>query len=158
MKFYIKQKVFSFNDRFSIKDETWEDIYFAEGEFFSFGKKLHIYDKKNRHVLSIEQKLFTFMPEYDLVRDGMTVATVKKQFTFFYPSYAIDGMPITVEGDFFDHTYDIFRDGKTVASIYKEWFTWGDSYALDIRDPADEIHALALVLAIDCAMESDNNN
>ena len=32
--------------------------------------------------------------------------------------------------------------------------TWGDSYELDIANPADEIIALAVVITIDCVMES----
>ena len=36
--------------------------------------------------------------------------------------------------------------------IHKEWFTWGDSYELDISDPAYELTALGIVLAIDTAM------
>ena len=61
-----------------------------------------------------------------------------------------------VEGEFWEHSYTVSKDGRPIVSIDKEWFTWGDCYTLDISDPADEIYALALVLAIDCAMEADN--
>ena len=44
MKLYIKQKVFSITDKFTVKDETEQDKYFVEGEFFTLGKKLHIKD------------------------------------------------------------------------------------------------------------------
>jgi uncharacterized protein YxjI len=44
MKLYIKQKVFSWADRFTVKDENGADRYFVEGEMFSWGKKLHVYD------------------------------------------------------------------------------------------------------------------
>jgi hypothetical protein len=36
--------------------------------------------------------------------------------------------------------------------------TWGDSYELDIADGVNEITALAVVLAIDAVIESQNNN
>ena len=42
MKLYIKQKVFSWVDRFTVFDETGADKYYVEGEFFSWGKKLHV--------------------------------------------------------------------------------------------------------------------
>ena len=159
MKLYIKQKVFSFNDKFTVKDEYGEDKYFAEGEFFSFGKKLHILNLNGDELISIEQRLFTFMPQYDIVKNGQTMATIRKKFSFFYPSYEIDGMPITVEGDFFDHTYDIFREGQNIASIYKEWFTWGDSYVVDINShtATDPLILLAIAITIDCVIDSQNN-
>ena len=38
----------------------------------------------------------------------------------------------------------------------KEWFTWGDCYALDIADSADEMLALAVVLAVDAVHAQAN--
>lgn len=35
MKLYIKQKVFSWGDKFTVKDVNGEDRYFVEGEIFS---------------------------------------------------------------------------------------------------------------------------
>ncbi|MBQ8498109.1 MAG: LURP-one-related family protein [Clostridia bacterium] len=159
MKLYIKQKVFSLNDKFTVKDEVENDLYFVESEFFTFGKKLHITNAHGDDLLSIEQKLFTFAPQYNIVKRGEIMATVVKRFSLFYPSYEIDGMPITVEGDFFDHTYDIFRDGRPIASIYKEWFTWGDSYVVDISNATDTdpLIILAIAITIDCVMASQNN-
>ena len=37
MKLYIKQKVFSWVDRFTVFDETGADKFYVEGEFFSWG-------------------------------------------------------------------------------------------------------------------------
>lgn len=160
MKLYIKQKVFSLNDKFTVKDDAGNDRYFVESEFFTLGKKLHICDMSGNELLSIAQRLFTFMPKYDLVRRGETVATIVKEFKFFAQSYSIEGMPLTVEGDFFDHTYDIFRDGRPVASIYKEWFTWGDSYVVDISraTDTDPLVILAIAITIDCVIDAQNNN
>ena len=38
MKLYMKQKVFSLKDRFTIKNEAGEDVYTVEGKFISLGK------------------------------------------------------------------------------------------------------------------------
>lgn len=37
MRLYMKQRVFSLRDRFTVKDETGCDRYFIEGELFSWG-------------------------------------------------------------------------------------------------------------------------
>ena len=44
MKLYIKQKVFSLTSKFTVKDESGNDRYFVEGEFFSLRGRLHIMD------------------------------------------------------------------------------------------------------------------
>ena len=43
------------------------------------------------------------------------------------------------------------------AHITKELFHWGDTYVIDFADPADEVMALLLVIAIDAANCSDNS-
>lgn len=52
------------------------------------------------------------------------------------------------------HEYEIKKGGCPVATIHKEWMTWGDSYEVAIADSGDELLALAVVLAIDCVMDS----
>jgi uncharacterized protein YxjI len=158
MRLFIKQKVFSFVDRFTVKDESGEDKYYVEGEFLSFGKRLHIYNTSGEELIYIQQKVFSFLPRYHIFIGGREVAEVVKEFTFFYPKYSIHGFEWSIEGDFFDHEYSVLQNGTPVVSMYKEWFTWGDSYVLDIANPLDELAAVAVILAIDCATEPKNNS
>ena len=157
MKLLIQEKVFSWNDRFTVRDEEGRDRYFVEGELFSWGKKLHVCTPDGQEVAYIEQKVFSFRPRYCVYANGERIGEVVREFTFFRPRYTVEGAGWDVEGEFWSHDYTVSRHGEPIVSIQKEWFTWGDCYALDIRDPADEIQALALVLAIDCAIEQDNN-
>ena len=158
MKLYIKQKIFSWNDKFSVFDANGEERYFVEGEFFSWGKKLHVYDSAQREAAFIRQEVFTFLPKFIVSVDGQEIAEIVKEFTFFKPKYRIDGLGWAIDGDFWDHDYEITKNGSTIVSISKEWFTWGDCYELDIERPEDEITALAVVLAIDCVLEAQRNN
>lgn len=48
-------------------------------------------------------------------------------------------------------SYDICSGGREVAQISKEMFHWGDTYVIDYPNPADEVPALLLVIAIDAA-------
>ena len=158
MKLYIKQKVFSWGDKFTVKDINGNDRYFVEGEVFSFGKKLHVYDAHHFERAYIKQELLTWMPRYSVYTNGTQIAQVKQEFTFFRSKYTIDGPGWQVEGDFFSHEYRITKSGRVIATISKEWMTWGDSYELDIADDVNEITGLAVVLAIDAVIESQNNN
>lgn len=153
MKLYIKQKVFSWKDKFYVKDEFGNDRYYVEGELFSLGKKLHIYDMNNNELAFIHQKVLSFLPRFFVYVGGSQVAEIVKEFTLFRNKYRIDGLGWEVDGDFMDHDYEITHMGRPIVSISKEWFTWGDSYMLDIADNSDPINALSVVLAIDCVIE-----
>lgn len=154
MKLYIKEKVFTWGDQFTVKDERGNDRYVVEGEVFSWGKKLHVYDMTGREVAAIRQEVWSFLPRYYVFCGDRQVAEIKKEFTFFFPKYRIDGLGWEIDGSFMAHEYEITQSGRTIVSISKEWMTWGDSYELNITNPSDEIVALAVVLTIDCVTEA----
>lgn len=154
MKLYIKEKVFSWGDKFTVKDEHGNDKYVVEGEVFTWGKKLHIYDMTGREVAFIKQEVWSFLPRFYVFCGGQQVAEIKKEFTFLFPKYSIEGLGWEIDGSFLAHEYEITKGGRSIVTISKEWMTWGDSYELNIANPADEILALAVVITIDCVMES----
>lgn len=156
MKLYIKEKVFSWGDRFTVKDQYGDDKYTVEGEVFSWGKKLHVYNRLGREVALIKQELFSFLPRYHVFCEGRHVAEIKKEFTFLFPRYTIAGLGWEIDGSFMAHDYEITQNGRSIVSISKEWMTWGDSYELNIADPANEIVALAVVITIDCVTETNS--
>ncbi len=157
MKLYLKQKVFSFGDKFTLYDEAGNDRYYVEGEVFSFGKKLHILDTTGCELAMIRQRLMTFLPRYSVEIGGATVAEIVKKFTFFRNEYVIEGLGWTVHGNMFDHEYEIYSGEQLIAQVRKEWFTFGDAYEIDISPNAHLITALAVVLVIDACLEQENN-
>ena len=158
MKLYIKEKVFSWGDKFTVKDELGNDKFFVEGEVFTLGKKLHVYNVFHEEVAFIRQELFTLLPRYTVSVNGRDIAQVKREFSLFLPRFTIEGLGWDVEGSFMEHDFQITCGGYPIVTIQKEWMTWGDTYTLDIANPADEIIALAVVLTIDCVKEQQNNN
>ena len=158
MKLYIREKVFSWGDRFTVRDALGNDKYVVAGEIFSLGKKLHIYDLRGREVALIKQELMTFLPRFTVLSGGREIAQVKKECSFLVPRYSIAGLGWEIEGSFWEHEYQITQRGQPIVTISKEWMTLGDSYELEIRNPEDEILALAVVLTIDCVREAQNNN
>ena len=156
MKLYIKEKVFPWGEKFTVKDELGNDKYIVEGEVFTWGEKLHVYDTAGNEVAFIKQEVLSFLPRYYVFCGGEQVAEIKKEFSLFLPRYSIEGLGWEIEGRFMAHEYEITQNGRSIVSISKEWMTWGDSYELDITNPADEIVALAVVLTIDCVTESNS--
>ncbi len=152
MKLFIRQKVFSWRDRFTVWDESGAERWHAAGEIFSWGHKLHVTDPAGNEALFIREKVWSFLPRFHIFLYGRQIAEITREFTLFRPRYRIDGLGWRVDGTFWEHDYTISDGCRDIVTIHKQWMTWGDCYELDIADPADELPALAAVLAIDCAL------
>ena len=150
MKLLIEERIFSWNDRFTVRDETGNDRYYVEGELFSWGKKLHVCDISGREVAYIEQQIFTFKPRYSVYVGGQLIGEVVREFSFFRPRFIIDCNSWQVDGDWFEWDYHILdAKGQRIADVSKELFRWTDTYVIDVRDPNHATCILMLVLAID---------
>ena len=158
MKLYMKQKVFSWGDKFTVWDAEGRERYFVQGEVFSWGKKLHVLNPHGEEVAFIKQEVWTWMPKFYVFVGGRQVATIRQEFSWLRPRYSVDGLGWDVQGHFWEHDYEVTKAGRPMVTITKEWMTWGDSYELDIAPEADEIVALAVILAIDAIVAQRNNN
>lgn len=159
MQLCIRQRVFSWTDSYDVYDETGEARYEVRAEFFSLSHRIHVYDKRTgREAGSIHEKLFTLLPQFEIVIDGRVQGVIRKAFTFLRPRYEVDFRGWDVEGDFLGWDYRVSQGGMTVMSISKEIFNWSDTYVLRYGNPANEMPGLLLVLAIDAANCSQNNH
>ena len=75
MKLYIKQKVFSWNDKFSVYDANGEERYFVEGEFFSWEKNCTYMTMHKGKWPSFDRKYLLF---YRNLLCQWTVVTLRK--------------------------------------------------------------------------------
>lgn len=154
-KYYIKQKVFSFRDRFNIYNEYGESVFTVYGEIISLGKKLHMLNINDNEVAYIHQKLLSFLPKFFINRNDEDIATVTKKLTFLKDRYIIEAFGWEVKGDIVDHNYSITGVNGTVAVISKKWLSWGDSYEIAIADGIDNINVLCTVLVIDAVKAAE---
>ena len=149
----MKQKVFSLADRFAIRNEAGEELYFAKGEVFSLGHKLSFEDAQGNELLYIRQKLLALGATYELFRGEEHVATIRKEpFTLFHCTFDIhvDGHgDLEARGDLTDYEYTVTRNGAPVAQISKAWLAWSDTYGVDIADTEDQALLLATTVVID---------
>ena len=154
MRLYMKQKVFSWKDKATVTDAYGNEKYFVEGQIISVGKKLHITDTLGNEAAFVRQKAFSLMPKFFVEINGQEVAEISKKFTFLKPKYIVNGPNWEIGGDVFGHDYTITEGGRPVVAIHKKWMSWGDSYELNIDDGANEVLALAVVLAIDAVLDA----
>lgn len=156
MKLLFKQRAFSWFDTYDVYNEAGDTVFTVKGQL-SWGKCLKIFDRDDREVATVQQRLFSWFTTFDIYIGEDYAGCVRKEFSFFHPRFTIDYKGWDVEGDFFEWDYSIHgADGTQRAVISKELFNWTDTYSIDVRDSADALPALALVIAIDAEKEQRN--
>ncbi|MEH7495330.1 LURP-one-related/scramblase family protein [Neobacillus niacini] len=147
---YIKQKVFSLNGKYTVKDQQEKDVYYVEGSFMQIPKTFSIMNATRDEVARVTKKALSFLPKFFVEVDGREVLTIKKEFSLFKALYTIEAAGIEVNGNWWDMDFQVLQHGEVVGEVSKEWFTWGDSYKVQIVDEEMETNMIALVVAIDC--------
>ncbi len=156
MKLLFKQRFFSWFDSYDIYNEAGETVYTVCGQL-SWGHCLKIFDANEREIGMVKERIFTFLPKFEMYLGEQYVGCINKEFTFFTPRFNIDYNGWQVEGSFFEWDYEILNaSGQQIATVSKELLNWTDTYVIDVRDPKDALCALMLVLAIDAEKCSRN--
>ena len=149
MKLLFKQRLFSWFDSYDIYDEDGNSVYTVKGQL-SWGHCLKIYDADDHEVGTIQERILTLLPKFEVYLGNQYVGSISKEFSFFTPRFNIDYNGWHVEGDFFEWDYSILdQSGQQIAEVSKQLFNWTDPYVIDVQNPSDALGALMLVLAID---------
>ena len=137
---------------FNILDSAGNPMFFVDGQAFSWGNKLSFQDMSGRELAFIDQKMMSFMPKYQIHRDGKIFAEVIKEFSWFSKEFTLD-VPgpndYSIKGRFWKHDYQFVRNGRIVASINKAPWAWSDCYGVEIEAGEDDISILSTVIVID---------
>ena len=157
MRLLFKQRLFSWFDSYDIFDENNNVVFTVKGQL-AWGHRLNIYDAVGNHIATLQEKIFTFIPKFEIYIHENLVGTVSREFTLFKPTYNIDYMGWNIKGDFFEWNYSISDHiGNCIASVSKELFNWTDTYTINLLNATDALPALMLVLAIDAEKCSRND-
>lgn len=156
MRLLFKQRLFSWFDSYDIYDEAGNTVYVVRGEL-AWGHQLRIYDGAGNEIGVIKEKIFTWLPKFEMYMGDMYMGCISREFSFFRPRYNIDCKGWHIEGDWFEWDYSISDScGVGVATVSKQLWNWTDTYIIDVADPKDALCALMLVLAIDAEKCSRN--
>ncbi|MEK3686068.1 MULTISPECIES: LURP-one-related/scramblase family protein [unclassified Paenibacillus] len=152
---FIKQKVFSLREKFTVKNQQEQDVYYVEGSFMRIPKTFSIMNTADEEVALITKKVFSFLPKFFVEVDGREVLTIKKEFSFLKARYTIDSADIEVHGNWWDMDFQVIQRGAVIGEVNKKWFTWGDSYSVQVFKEEMEAIIIAIVVAIDCVKADD---
>lgn len=158
MKLYIKQKVFTIGESFTVRNEFNEDVYWVKGSFMRIPKKFTITDQSGKKVATIERQMLKIMAHYKITIEGQPSVVIKRNFTMFKQKFQIEGTNWKLKGDYMSHNYSIVDGKAPVMSLRKHWFTWGDSYELNILDEKHQLLALCVAIVVDNEIEKDRSS
>ena len=99
MRLLFRQRFFSWFDSYDIYDERENPVYTVKGQL-SWGHCLKIFSRDDREVGTVKEKIFTFLPKFELYENEQYLGCISKEFTFFVPHYNIDFNGWQVEGNF----------------------------------------------------------
>ena len=149
MKLLFKQRMFSWFDSYDVYTEANEKLYTVRGQL-AWGPCLKIYDRFDCEVGMVKEKIFSFLPRYEIYLNGLLIGEIKKEFSFFKPKFTINYNGWQVEGSYTEWNYRIYSDTSLLlATVKKELWNFTDTYVIDVMDPKDALSALMLVIAID---------
>lgn len=149
MTLLFKQKLFSWFDSYDIFDENGNTIYTVKGKP-SWGHLFKIYDRDGNELATLKQKIWTFLPKFEMYLSDTLIGTIKKEFTFIKPKFDIDYNGWEIEGDWAEWDYTIVNSyGSEIAVIEKKIWNWTDTYSIDVKNPQDALMALMVVISID---------
>ena len=160
MKFYVKQKVFSFKDSFKVFDENQTPVYQVTGKFLSLKNKMELQDMSGNIRYRSDKKVISILPTYYIYDEsGKQVVTVKKKFSI-KPKFDVDiyGEHAKISGSFWQYNFEIETDRGIVATIRKKLLSFGDSYEIDIVDDKNLELLLYLVIVIDQVLHEEKNH
>ena len=155
MKLYIKQRVFTYKDKFDIRNSLNAVEYTAKGKILALSKRFNIEDNKGKRVAIIKKKIFSIFPNYKIKIIDDKTYHLKRKFTFFKHKYKVTPLDWELKGDFIDHNYEMKGKEGTIMSIRKQWFKWGDSYELDIPNKKNALLSTCIAIAVDAELASD---
>lgn len=101
MRYYIRQRFFSWTDSFDITDEEGYAVYNVRADLLALSHVLRVFDDQDQEVGLVREKLFHFLPTFEVELDGDLVAVIRKEFSFLHPRYRIDCEGWSVEGNLF---------------------------------------------------------
>jgi len=152
MKVYIQRKVFPGRGRTQIKDESGNDLYYAESSFLSFKRRIVLFSSSGSEVAQLIQK-------YPLFKIVFHIAVGEEQYLFSLNdgsgSYAerffrwllirpekgvvLQGKPWTfhVEEENWRWRYAIRQGEESIASMASGWLSYEVYKALEegLRQP-----------------------
>ncbi|CAL6055658.1 LURP-one-related_family protein [Hexamita inflata] len=155
----MQEKMFGFQTEFFIKNQAGQDCFIVFSKLFSFTQKHSLLNVLRQEILSVENKVFSWLPTFYVKQNEQLSLTIKQECSCFSQQLTITGLKNwKVVGDYFAHDFQIFENGQVVARMSKAWFTWGDSFLIEVYNNTQPEYVIAVVMGIHRIIEKNRKN
>ena len=89
MKLLFKQRFFSWFDSYDIYDESGKTIFTVKGQL-AWGHCMKVFDANGNEIGMIQEKIFTWLPKFEVYLNGSYEGCICKEFSFFKLAFDID--------------------------------------------------------------------
>lgn len=151
MQMLFKQRFFSWFDSYDIYDSDGNVLFEVKGKL-SWGHRLEIYDAFGQHLGTVQEKVLTLLPRFQIYIGDTFQGEIRKEFTLFKPVFTLNFKDWVVQGDFWQWEYQVTDGaGRHIFQASKQLLRMTDTYSIDVPNPDNALVALMIVLAIDAA-------
>ncbi|CAF0808469.1 unnamed protein product [Didymodactylos carnosus] len=151
-KYELQQKIFSFGNSYTIKDDKAQPVYKVSFKKLGLGKHLKLTDvSSNRELYGIKHILNPLgLATYEITQNNKTIASVKRKFALTKKfSVKSPTGAYKIDGNFRSREFNIKKGKQLVARISKKFFTLSDKYGVEIQAGEDPAFICALTIVID---------
>lgn len=157
MRMVFRQRFLSLLDSYDVYAEDGSVLFRVEGRF-SWAHKVDIYDRSGRFVGTMKQRVFSWLPKFEIYVGTLYRGCICREFSFLHPRYHYEANGWQVVGSLLEWDYRIVdTQGRTVATVSKALFHLTDTYVIDTAKPEDALEVLMFVLAMDAEKCSGKN-
>ena len=109
----FKQRFFSWFDSYDIYDENGNTVYVVKGQL-SWGHCLKIFDAYGEEIGTVKERIFTFMPKFEMYFKSQYVGCISREFALFKPKYNVECNGWHVEGNIWSGIIPLFPEAVTM--------------------------------------------
>jgi len=153
--FQLKEKVWSLDSSYLIRDEEGKIIYLVKGKLFSWAKNFSFRDyQTGQELFRIKRRLFSLFPWFEIEHGGEVIAELRKRFYLWGHRFSLRRLGKTnyqIEGRFWSREFTFTANQKQLAKLSKKFWAWTDTYGIEIYE-GDEQLILAAAVVIDCVL------
>lgn len=152
MKYYVKENLLAYEDKYIIKDEKGNKCYQVSERRLNVKNKIKLLDSNGKEVIQINQAKRSALPEYSILMNNKEIGQVKKNFTAITNALSIKSIygVFRLEGELISHNFVILDDlGNKVVSVSSHNLSTEDNYLIEINDNVDQGFMISVVIIID---------
>ncbi len=159
MKFHIKERGWTLNEEFIVRDQDGKPAFKVKGKFFHIGDNLEIIDlHQHAEAAHIKQKVLALTPHYDIYQNDALWANLHEKLLHLFGErfkIALDsGEFYHIDGNIWDWDFTVTNEhGDLLAQIGKKVSLFEDSYGVDIAQNVDVPLMIALAITIEMIRE-----